>query len=166
MSHNSARTILILEDEPLIALDLQTMLEAEGFRNIEVIGNCADAEIRKGRRRRGVQLCDVGTKTLHSGRTYRRRVFGMGLTTGLRFEHGHAELKNRSVVLNSSCTENRLPSSLRAASCVSSAPLSMASDGRTTWYPRSIAPSTAASTQTSVSPPVTTSVPSRSSHNH
>jgi hypothetical protein len=44
MSSHSARTILILEGESLIALNLQTMLEAEGFRNIEVIGNCADAE--------------------------------------------------------------------------------------------------------------------------
>lgn len=30
MMPHGARTILILEDEPLIALDLQTMLETEG----------------------------------------------------------------------------------------------------------------------------------------
>lgn len=62
MSHIRARTILILEDEPLIALDLQTMLEAEGFRNIEVIGNCADAEIWVTNRTPSVALIDVQLK--------------------------------------------------------------------------------------------------------
>jgi DNA-binding NtrC family response regulator len=62
MNQNSARTILILEDEPLIALDLQTMLEAEGFRNIEVIGNCADAEIWVTNRTPSVALIDVRLK--------------------------------------------------------------------------------------------------------
>jgi AmiR/NasT family two-component response regulator len=45
MKRHFARTILILEDEPLIAMDLQAMLVAEGFRNIKVIDNCKDAEI-------------------------------------------------------------------------------------------------------------------------
>lgn len=62
MSSNSARTILILEDEPLIALNLQTMLEAEGFRNIEVIGNCADAEIWVMNRTPSVALIGVRMK--------------------------------------------------------------------------------------------------------
>ena len=62
MSHICARTILILEDDPLIALDLQTMLEAEGFRNIEVIGNCADAEVWVTNRTPSVALIDVQLK--------------------------------------------------------------------------------------------------------
>lgn len=62
MSSHSARTILILEGESLIALNLQTMLEAEGFRNIEVIGNCADAEIWVTNRTPSVALIGVRMK--------------------------------------------------------------------------------------------------------
>jgi DNA-binding response OmpR family regulator len=53
---------LILEDEPLIALDLQTMLEAEGFRNVEVIATCAEAEIWVMNRTPSVALIDVRLK--------------------------------------------------------------------------------------------------------
>ena len=52
MSNKAARTILILED-------VQTILEAEGFRNIEVIGTCADAEIWVMNRTLSVALIDV-----------------------------------------------------------------------------------------------------------
>lgn len=71
--------------------------------------------------------------------------------------------RNSSVFVSSSCTEKRSPSRSTAASCVSSAPLQTASLRTTTWKPRSIAPSTVANTQTSVSPPVTTSVSTPSS---
>ena len=55
MSNKAARTILILED-------VQTILEAEGFRNIEVIGTCADAEIWVMNRTPSVALIDVRLK--------------------------------------------------------------------------------------------------------
>lgn len=39
-----AKTALVLEDQPLIALDIEDVLEKIGFQTISVITSCADAE--------------------------------------------------------------------------------------------------------------------------
>ena len=41
---NAAIKVLVLEDQPLIALDIEDALSSSGFKNINVISSCADAE--------------------------------------------------------------------------------------------------------------------------
>lgn len=41
---NTAKTVLILEDQPLIALDIEELLFESGFKNVSLVSSCADAE--------------------------------------------------------------------------------------------------------------------------
>ncbi|MDP9632407.1 UNVERIFIED_ORG: DNA-binding response OmpR family regulator [Ensifer adhaerens] len=39
----AGRSVLVLEDEPIIALDLEEVLEEAGFEDVQVFSSCADA---------------------------------------------------------------------------------------------------------------------------
>ena len=40
----SSKTVLVLEDQPLVALDIEDVLMQFGFESIKVISSCIDAE--------------------------------------------------------------------------------------------------------------------------
>lgn len=41
----AGRSVLVLEDEPIIALDLEEVLAEAGFEDIQVYSSCADAAV-------------------------------------------------------------------------------------------------------------------------
>jgi DNA-binding response OmpR family regulator len=44
LEHLSAHTVLLLEDEPFIALDIEEVLTKAGFEVVQTISSCCDAE--------------------------------------------------------------------------------------------------------------------------
>ncbi|AKI02520.1 Response regulator receiver domain protein [Hoeflea sp. IMCC20628] len=42
--HHQTGSILVLEDQPLIALDLEELLSGAGFDNLTLLSSCAEAE--------------------------------------------------------------------------------------------------------------------------
>ena len=56
---NGIKTVLILEDQPLIALDIEDVLMQSGFTNINIITSCADADQWLSRNHPDLAIIDV-----------------------------------------------------------------------------------------------------------
>ncbi len=58
----SAGTVLLLQDEPMIALDVEHVLTGAGFSNVRIISSCLDATTRLGQRRPVIVIVDPGLR--------------------------------------------------------------------------------------------------------
>jgi DNA-binding response OmpR family regulator len=62
MSGFDKKSILILEDEPIIALDLEEEMAGAGFRDIQIFGSCVDAKAWLENNKPDVAIIDPGLK--------------------------------------------------------------------------------------------------------
>jgi DNA-binding NtrC family response regulator len=57
--HKQTAPILILEDQPLIALDLEQLLSLAGFDNLALLSSCAEAELWLKTNRPDAAIIDI-----------------------------------------------------------------------------------------------------------
>jgi CheY-like chemotaxis protein len=111
-------SVLLLEDEFLIALDAEQILKELGARNVEIAANLADAEHRADQRRFDVALLDVninGEMSFDLAHRLRQQGVPVVFATGYDLhDRGRAEA-DVAVYVNKPYTTEGLCDALRAA---------------------------------------------------
>jgi CheY-like chemotaxis protein len=111
-------SVLLLEDEFLIALDAEQILKDLGASTVEIVANLADAENRAHERRFDVALLDVninGQMSFDLAQRLRQRGIPVVFATGYDLHDRGGSASEQGICVGKPYTTERLCDALRAA---------------------------------------------------